>query len=152
MYRVIFTSFSSHSADPDMYGHQRIGQNLDMISVSKLCCPVCWEFLSLLRGEDSKMVLSVRGCHSIIYPVRLPAWLPEDIVKKMVKRFQTHLRHELNVMMSHMVAPQPPTTVPRHHRNTESESNISVTSSLSGQTPQFNENFQIASQWAKDME
>ena len=39
---------------------------------------------------------------------------------------------------------------PKGHRHAESESNISIASSRSGQTPQFNTNFLKANEWAKD--
>jgi hypothetical protein len=96
------------------------------------------------------MMLWVHGCHSIIYPVQLPAWLPADIVEKMIMRFQIHLRRELNVMMTTSQLPTPSVSFPKGHRHAESESNISIASSRSGQTPQFNTNFLKANEWAKD--
>ena len=68
-----------------------------MISVSKLCCPVCWELLALLGDEKP---LSLRGSHSTIYPVELPKWLPPEIVDKMDKRFLNHLREEIEIMLN----------------------------------------------------
>jgi hypothetical protein len=67
-----------------------------MISVSNLCCPVCWELLALLGRETA---ISFRGSHSTIYPVELPEWLPYEIVEEMKKRFQKHLRKEIEIML-----------------------------------------------------
>ena len=67
-----------------------------MISVSKLCCPVCWELLAILN-EDKP--LSLRGCHPMIYAVELPKWLPSEIVDEMNERFQNYLQQELDIMV-----------------------------------------------------
>lgn len=67
------------------------------ISVSKLCCPVCWELLVLLGSE---IPLSFRGSHSTIHPVELPEWLPYEIVEEMKKQFQKHLRKEIEIMLN----------------------------------------------------
>lgn len=97
------------------------------ISVSKLCCPVCWE---LLRTMKEKLELpnqfTVRGCHSNIYPVVLPKWLPQDIIDKMVGIFRRHLAQELHKFV------QPDTSYKMHRPRQESETNISVTSSEGG--------------------
>jgi hypothetical protein len=95
-----------------------------MISVSKLCCPVCWELLELL-GRDQP--ISLRGRHSTIYPVELPKWLPPEIVDKMNERFQRHLGQEIRIMLKGAQQLEGVTTRNRHVSH-ESESNISVAS------------------------
>lgn len=90
-----------------------------MISVSKLCCPVCWELLMILCKENP---LSIRGSHSVISPVILPKWLPDDIVAEMYKRFLHHLGEELDIMLRHQGAKR------SRHALHESESNISTAS------------------------
>jgi hypothetical protein len=45
--------------------------------VSKLCCPVCWELLKILRNNDSTD-LYVDGHHATLFQVELPEWLPLD--------------------------------------------------------------------------
>lgn len=97
-----------------------------MISVSKLCCPVCWELLELSR--DQTLGPFLRGAHSTIYPVVLPEWLLPTIVEEMKKRFLIHLRDEVEIMLSHDGAEQQVTRQNRHVTH-ESESNISVASS-----------------------
>jgi hypothetical protein len=63
------------------------------IAVSKLCCPVCWELLQILRGATEDF--SVRGHHATMYPVELPPWIPDYIVFQMLARFQQYLIGEL---------------------------------------------------------
>jgi len=93
-----------------------------MISVSKLCCPVCWKLLAIL-GQENENPLSVRGCHSTIYPVTLPQWLPDHVVEQMDKEFRTHLGEELSIMLRAAGRKR------AGHAPHESESNISVASS-----------------------
>jgi hypothetical protein len=102
----------------------------DVISVSKLCCPVCWELFKLLGLEES---LSLRGSHSTIYPVELPSWLPSEIVEEMYKLFLNHLRQEIEIMLEGDSADpdseQPVQVTQRKgHASHESESNISIAS------------------------
>lgn len=68
-------------------------QNLqeDMISVSKLCCPVCWELFEALN-LDTK----IRGCHPTVTPVALPETLSLEISEKMVTRLRTLLDAQVN--------------------------------------------------------
>ncbi|THH18581.1 hypothetical protein EW146_g2414 [Bondarzewia mesenterica] len=53
--------------------------NLDegCIGVSKLCCPICWKVLSVLRG-DSKTKFLVRGHQRTVEPSRKPALSRSD--------------------------------------------------------------------------
>jgi hypothetical protein len=51
-----------------------------------------------ILNEDEPW-LSFPGCHSIIYPVELPEWLPPPIVDKLTKQIQAHLRRELDIMV-----------------------------------------------------
>lgn len=72
------------------------------IAISKLCCPVCAELLKVLRGED---YVGTRGCHPNISAADLPAWLPLEVVKEMVARFQNHLCGALAHMLTHIHEP-----------------------------------------------
>jgi hypothetical protein len=94
-----------------------------MISVSKLCCPVCWELLALLGDEKP---LSLRGGHSTVYPVELPNWLPPEFVDKLYKLFLNHLREEIVIMLN--AAEREQVTRQNRHATHESESNISIAS------------------------
>lgn len=103
--------------------HKKLLQS-GMISVSKLCCPVCWELLAIL-GKENPLLL--RGRHSTIYAVELPKWLPSEIVDEMNERFQIYLRREIKIMLDG--AKQKADFQVRHRHTThESESNISVAS------------------------
>ena len=98
-----------------------------MISVSKLCCPVCWTILGILNEDEP--LLSFPGCHSTIYPVELPTWLPSHIEDEITKRFRDLLRQELEIMVRGEEEKKR-----RHtgHASHESESNISVASTSRG--------------------
>jgi hypothetical protein len=94
----------------------------DMVSVTKFCCPVCWELFEVVgKGE------SVRGCHPIVTPVVLPEILPKDVYEKMITRFRAHLSGQLRHLL---VFPVDYTIsgLNTHHRNT-SGSGYSTTSS-----------------------
>ena len=63
------------------------------ISVSKFCCPICWELIDVLNETNSDVQLIVRACHSNLYTVSLPSWLPnaDIVVEKMIQRFGSKL-------------------------------------------------------------
>ncbi len=93
------------------------------MAVSKLCCPFCWIFLQILRGDECNF--SVRGHHSTLYAVDLPGRLPESLTQKLV----TQLRGYVGQQLKDMVLPQP--TFKKHGRNPSmgSDGDPSVTSS-----------------------
>lgn len=97
----------------------------NVIGVSKLCCPACWELLRILKDNYDKQ-FTVRGFHTTVYPVQLPSWLPEGIVDEMVVRFKFHLR----IALSLLAESKSMEAVRRNpgHRTRESQSNISVAS------------------------
>lgn len=102
-----------------------------MISVSKLCCPVCWTILGILNEDEP--LLSFPGCHSTIYPVELPTWLPSHIEDEITKRFRELLRRELEIMVRgdeerKRGEEERKRRHTRGHASHESESNISVAS------------------------
>jgi hypothetical protein len=66
-------------------------------AISKLCCPICWELLQILRGSSHSFM--VRGYHTSFYPVELPSWLPVFVLEDMVRRFEEHLRRELVIFL-----------------------------------------------------
>ncbi|KAM6490946.1 hypothetical protein JOM56_010248 [Amanita muscaria] len=75
--------------------------NASSISVSKLCCPVCWDLLDILRSGNSDL-MKVRGRHTTVFPVCLPSWLPSEVMTPMVTQYQTYLYNEL-VKMAKML-------------------------------------------------
>jgi len=105
-----------------------------MLSVSKLCCPVCWDLLAIL-GEG-KQQLSLRGRHFKVYGVELPKCLPVDIVDRIYKQYQQHLRQEIEIMLRDderggsgvAGVSSSSSQFRRGHVTHESESNISVAS------------------------
>ncbi|THH06855.1 hypothetical protein EW146_g9488 [Bondarzewia mesenterica] len=96
--------------------------NLDegCIGVSKLCCPICWKVLSVLRG-DSKTKFLVRGHHDTITPVDLPPWMPVEHLMEIVKIFRNYLHEALDVIMAaHGEKPLGAQQAGRGHKHTES--------------------------------
>ena len=57
------------------------------ISVSKFCCPVCWELVKALNETSDMVQFVVRAHHSNLYPVCLPPWLPDAALEKLIQRF-----------------------------------------------------------------
>ena len=100
------------------------------IMVSKLCCPACWRLFRILSESDTPSTLfTVRGYHSVPYPVEVPAWLPEEVINKLIKFFQPILVDLLNSMdVGDFHAYE---KFKKVHRSQESESNISETSAAS---------------------
>ena len=74
-------------------------QNLadSMVSVTKLCCPVCCELFQVLRRGEQ---VQVCGCHPTITPTVLPETLPNEVSKVMVIHFQAHLSGQLHHLLS----------------------------------------------------
>ena len=91
-----------------------------MISVSKLCCPVCWELFKVLD-----LNIKIRGCHPTVSPLALPDTFSPEILKEMVKSLRTQLASQLRHLVN-----EPPRTI--HHFRNESETGHSATSSNEG--------------------
>jgi len=70
--------------------------NPDHMAVSVLCCPFCWIFLRLLRGDKDEF--RVRGHHSTLYAVDLPGWLPEHLSQAMIAELRGYLGEQLKTM------------------------------------------------------
>ena len=68
-----------------------------MISVSQLCCPLCWDLFDIL---NSSLPLCYRGCHSTVYPVELPTWLSSLHVDQVTAKLQSCLQAELETFLS----------------------------------------------------
>jgi len=45
-------------------------------------------------------MFAVRGQHSTVYQVELPPWLPIEVLKEMVNRFEGILTDEIRAMMN----------------------------------------------------
>jgi hypothetical protein len=108
------------------------------ISVSKLCCPVCWELLAILRGDSQEF--AVRGHHHTFYETDLHVSLPDNIIRRMVQRFELYLRRELESIMAKAdkaleirVPDSEPLPETKHHRNLSQS-----TAGLSGGTKRSN--------------
>ena len=94
-----------------------------MISVSKLCCPVCWELFKVLDLD-----IKIRGCHPNVTPLALPETFSSDILNKLTESLRTQLAAQLRQMMDD----KPPRITPSQHRRNESETGYSATSSNEG--------------------
>lgn len=98
-----------------------------MISVSKLCCPVCWELFKVLKMDpDIKMDIKISGCHPTITPVALPETFPAKISEKIV----VSLRPLLTAQLSPLLETKRPASG-QHYRNV-SETGHSAASSNEG--------------------
>src|ERR1700678_3517294 len=90
------------------------------VAVSKLCCPVCWEYFDILSKRHippGHREYKIRGRHSTLFPVQLPIWTTTDVVQELIIQFGRYLRTELDMMWSNHLREQ----VPRSgHRNTPS--------------------------------
>ena len=67
------------------------------ITMSTLCCPVCWELLAFLTKQPTG--LTVRGRHANLSQVELPPWLPDDVIRHMLDWFKGFLLAEITTMM-----------------------------------------------------
>lgn len=76
-----------------------------MISISRPCCPACWELIALLRGTrlakatEVSPKLALCGSHWNIYPTVLPPWISDEIRDKMNLKFLSYLSAELVQLM-----------------------------------------------------
>lgn len=119
-------------------------QNLagDVVCVSRLCCPVCWELYKILGKEGT-----VRGCHSTVTPVVLPETLPDYISTNMVTRFRAHLSSQLRHLLSPPAVGLVTGLKNMHHRHS-SESGYSASSSNEGATKMLDATKQFMSVYA----
>jgi hypothetical protein len=74
-------------------------QNFDnsVISVSKPCCPVCWELIKILRNKKFTD-FHLDGHHKTLSQVELPEWLPVQIVEKLTARFEDILLTQIETL------------------------------------------------------
>jgi len=66
------------------------------ISVSRLCCPVCWELMRVLRKDSDNF--QVCGHHNRLMLLDLPHYLPAEAVSAMVVKFRSYLANALKVL------------------------------------------------------
>jgi hypothetical protein len=83
-----------------------------MIAVSKSCCPVCWDIITIFNKQakttqeqassDSEsgnhtppITFKTRGRHPNLYPVDLPLILDEGIKDELLRKFSTNLLNDL---------------------------------------------------------
>jgi hypothetical protein len=88
-----------------------------MISVSKFCCPVCWELFKAATPG-----IKISGCHPNVTPLALPETLSPEIITKMVAALRILLVSQLKPLLENR-APQ------FGHSRNESESGYSAASS-----------------------
>ena len=61
------------------------------ISMSKICCPTCWELLKVINETNNKVKFVGHAHHSNLYPVSLLTWLSDNVVEKMTQCFKEKL-------------------------------------------------------------
>jgi hypothetical protein len=66
-----------------------------VLAISKLCCPICWDFFQILQGFKPEFRAIVHGFHCALSMVHLPDWIPEELVEAMVSLYSDHLCQEL---------------------------------------------------------
>jgi hypothetical protein len=96
------------------------------ISVSKFCCPVCWELIEILNETNSNVEFVVHAHHSNLYPVALPPWLSNDVLEKMIQRFKKKLYEKFCQL--------PKTFVPGHRNKNPSLESAGESISSAGST------------------
>jgi hypothetical protein len=89
------------------------------VAVSKLCCPLCWDFLGQFRSDR----FGVRGCHSVVTPVELPGFIPLDAAKALLTTLRLRLYDALTALDGNKDK--------SHSRNNSAQSVGSVTSDSS---------------------
>ena len=88
--------------------------------MSKLCCPVCWELMKILKKDSADdSLFDVRGRHPTLCSVQLPYWLPAIVMEQMNERFRSLTIKQLHMMQRQSVRD------PKTHNRTASESNQS---------------------------
>jgi hypothetical protein len=108
------------------------------IAVTKSCCPVCWEIVTIFnrqnettqeQGSDSgdhtfPVHFDARGRHPILYPVDLPDILDESIKDELLTKFRITLLRNLACLLDKE------TTKAANTKHLRSESNISQPESV----------------------
>jgi hypothetical protein len=106
--------------------------------VSKLCCPACSRLFHCLlqiydkkheKEDRPKILTQALASHAVPYPVQLPQWLPDDVVKSMVSFFRPLLVEALEFLAYPLVTAPVISPSGKVHRSQQSRSNISVGSS-----------------------
>jgi hypothetical protein len=116
------------------------------ISVSKFCCPVCWELLQVLNDLNKNVEFVVRAHHSHLYPVCLPPCLPNCVLEKMIKCFREKLYKKLRQLPSVSKSDsEVPPYVPGHYKklSLESAGESIVSSAKSSTGNSMNEDLEL---------
>lgn len=112
--------------------HTILGADANVqIAVSKLCCPVCWDYLKIFHANR----FYVHGRHLHLYPVELPTNTNLAALKVMLETYDKHLFNGLIAWQQGIGRP----------RAASAMSISSATSSLSGSGDEI-DRWRIASQ------
>jgi hypothetical protein len=95
--------------------------------VSKSCCPLCWESLTIL-GVNSEAFRVRCGRHLNLYFAKPPKWLPVDVLKKLLEQIRELAAVELCAMVWKYGQISPATKRHGHTPSQETNSNISIAS------------------------
>lgn len=105
------------------------------IGVSKLCCPVCTELLSLFdESRELETQFNVRGSHSVMTFTELPSWLPPDVIDSMLTRFGVILSTELRILLVNAA-----NAIPRTASHQRTVSGVSLQSRASTDYSEFSQ-------------
>src|ERR1700679_1615365 len=100
--KVIWNRVSTlrYEVDPCSHGptHRLQLASGEVIGVSKICCPVCWELIQALIRKRKQ--IRIRGRHSSLYLVELPPGLPYEITSHLLKRFKGFAKTEVKKMLN----------------------------------------------------
>jgi hypothetical protein len=92
--------------------------------VSKPCCSICTDVLSIFRGLTDLKGINNRGRHPVYSAVQVPSWLPDTIMSEVLRRLDYNLYRDIMIL----------TGGKTHGRNPsgQSDSGLSVASAKSG--------------------
>lgn len=92
--------------------------------MSKPCCSICTEVLSIFRGLTDSKGVNNRGRHPVFSTVQLASWLPDTIMLELLRRLDYNLHCDIMILAGGKT----------HGRNPsgQSDSGLSVASAKSG--------------------
>lgn len=68
------------------------------VSISKSCCPVCWELISIISTvpNPKQIKFHVHAHHSTLYLVNLPPFLPISVQDQLTSVFKKRLQSKVS--------------------------------------------------------
>ena len=100
------------------------------VAVIKLCYPICWELLKIIRAQGTSLDFHALGYHSSIFSVDLPLWLPCRIVEQMVESFKCRLCNAIELLMEQ----EKSKSAHKHNQSLQSDDGFTTNSSDSSRS------------------